>query len=246
VNAATTPDSRVHATSPIDTADSISRGASNLLNLVYRTDGVERFLHVSSGLVYGQQSPDLEGLAEDFEGGPSCDSVSSVYAEAKRFAETECAAWRSQYKLPIVTARPFAFVGPYQELDKPWAVNNFLRDAIAGTPIRILGDGDTVRSYMYASDMAYWLLAMVAGGTPGNAYNVGSPEGIRLDALAERVAALVEPHPEIRSRTGGAREPSRFVPDVTKARDALGLRLTVGLDDALARTIRWHRERNGS
>ncbi len=67
-------------------------------------------------------------------------------------------------KLPVVTARPFAFIGPYQGLDKPWAVNNFLRDALLGVPIRILGDADTVRSYMYPSDMAFWLLAILAEG----------------------------------------------------------------------------------
>jgi nucleoside-diphosphate-sugar epimerase len=246
INAAATPDSRMHASSPIEVAYSIGRGASNLLGLVYRSEGVERFMQVSSGLVYGSQPLDVAGLPEGFEGGPVCDSVSSVYAEAKRFAETECAAWRSQYKLPIVTARPFAFVGPYQELDKPWAVNNFLRDAIAGTPIRILGDGDTERSYMYASDMAYWMAAILVAGVVGNAYNVGSPEAVRLDKLAQRIAAIVEPTPEIRSRTGGARQPSRFVPDVSKAEDTLGLAVTVGLDDALGRTIAWHRQRQDS
>ena len=79
-----------------------------------------------------------------------------------RYAEAEAAAWRSVAKLPVVTARPFAFIGPYQGLDKPWAVNNFLRDALLCVPIRILGDADTVRSYMYPSDMAFWLLAILA------------------------------------------------------------------------------------
>jgi nucleoside-diphosphate-sugar epimerase len=243
VNAAATPDNRVHASDPIGVSDTIARGTSTLLRAAYDLPDLRSFLQVSSGLVYGPQPLEMPGLAEGHVGGPSCDSIVSVYAEAKRFAEAECAAWGSLYKLPIVTARPFAFIGPYQALDKPWAVNNFMRDMLAGTPIRILGDGDTIRSYMYGSDMAFWLLRIIAAGVPGNAYNVGSPHAITLADLAEHVAALGEPRPEIVSRSGGAREPSRFVPDTAKASSALGLSVTVDLDDALARTARWHRGR---
>lgn len=243
VNAAATPDNRVHASDPIGVADTIARGASTLLRGAYGLDDLRAFLQVSSGLIYGPQPLDVPGLAEDAGGGPSCGSMASVYAEAKRFAEAECSAWRSQYKLPIVTVRPFAFIGPYQGIDKPWAVNNFLRDALAGTTIRILGDGDTIRSYMYASDMAFWTLRALVAGTPGHAYNVGSPEAVQLADLAAMVASLADPRPDVSSRTGGAREPSRFVPDASKARTALGLEVTVGLEEALARTFRWHAAR---
>ena len=81
-------------------------------------------------------------MNEKYRGAPLCNSITSVYAEVKRCAETLCTAYSSQYKVPIVIIRPFAFIGPYQFLDKPWAINNFLRDGIAGGPIRILTDGD--------------------------------------------------------------------------------------------------------
>ena len=154
-------------------------------------DDIQKILNVSSGLVYGAQPLHLSHIPETHAGGPEPDSVTAVYAEAKRYGESVSAAWRTQFKLPVVTARPFAFIGPYQGLDKPWAVNNFLRDALLGVPIRILGDAQTVRSYMYPSDMAHWILRILAAGTPGTAYNVGSPRAITLDDVAHKIGSSV-------------------------------------------------------
>jgi hypothetical protein len=60
-------------------------------------------------------------------------------------------AFASQYRIPVSTARAFTFVGPFQALDAPWALNNFMRDALSGQDIRLHGDGTTRRSYLYGS-----------------------------------------------------------------------------------------------
>lgn len=241
IHAAGSPDNRAHATDPLRTMSTIATGTSALLRAASRSERTVRVLNVSSGLVYGPQPLDLERLPESYVGGPEPDSISSIYAEAKRFAEAEAAAWRSQEKLAVVTARPFAFIGPHQGLDKPWAINNFLRDALMGAPIRILGDADTVRSYLYPSDMAYWLLVMLATGTAGSAYNVGSPNGITLGELAGRIAEAVSDPSEAVCRPLGQPRVTRFVPDVTRALSELGLSQTVDLDEAILRTLSWHR-----
>ena len=241
IHAAGTPDNRVHVTDPLRTMSTIANGTSAMLRAAADSQTLRKMLNVSSGLVYGAQPLDMAGMPETHAGGPSPDSISSIYAEAKRYAEAEAAAWRSQSKLPVVTARPFAFIGPYQGLDKPWAVNNFLRDALLGGPIRILGDADTVRSYMYPSDMANWLLAILVAGVPGTAYNVGSPDEITLGALAERIAASFPTPPAVECRPLGEPRINRFVPDVSRATSTLGLTVSVGLDRAIQRTVEWHR-----
>lgn len=241
IHAAGTPDNRVHVTDPLRTMSTIANGTSAVLHASAASDDLRKMLNVSSGLVYGAQPLDMIGIPESHAGGPRPDSISSIYAEAKRYAEAEAAAWRSQAKVPVVTARPFAFIGPYQGLDKPWAVNNFLRDALLCVPIRILGDAGTQRSYMYPSDMAYWLLAILAEGVTGTAYNVGSPDGITLGTLAERIAASFDVPPEVVCRPLGEPRTTRFVPDVSRAQSTLGLQVTVGLDRALQRTLEWHR-----
>lgn len=244
IHAAANPDNRMHASDPLKTMDVISRGTDAVLNAALRLPNLKKSLNISSGLIYGYQPLELDAIAENFRGGPDCGSVASVYVEAKRFAETLCSAYRSQYKLAIITARPFAFIGPYQFLDKPWAINNFIRDSLMGGPIRILGDGETVRSYMYPSDMAFWLLRILVDGTSGLAYNVGSPHGMTLQQLAEKITGNFPIQPKIISRVAidSDLNRSRLVPDVTLAQKNLGLNLTIDIDDAIRRTLLWYRE----
>ena len=244
VHAAATPDNRAHATSPVETMHVIAAGTAAVLQAVERCSSFVKMLNVSSALVYGAQPASLEAIPEDFAGAPGLGAVSSAYAEAKRYAETYCSAARSQLKLPVVTTRPFAFVGPYQSLDRPWAINNFLREALMGHPVRVQGDGQTVRSYLYGADAALWTLVILARGEPGQAYNVGSAEAVTLEKLASTIASKVLPRPEVRLHTAGStRVPTtRLVPDIGRA-GGLGLKATVPLDRALEQTIDWHRVR---
>lgn len=242
IHAAASPDSRTHSSDPIQTISVIVNGTQAVLSASSDHPTLKKILYLSSGLVYGPQPLDLINMNEKYRGAPSCNSITSVYAEAKRCAENLCAAYSSQYKIPVVIIRPFAFIGPYQSLDKPWAINNFLRDGIAGGPIRILTDGETVRSYMYASDMAFWILRILAGGISGVAYNVGSPDSVTLKDLAEKIAIKFTPKTDIKIGTlfADSKYQSRFVPDVSLAKKSLGLDLKVNMDDALKRTLAFY------
>ena len=168
--------------------------------------------------------------------------LGSIYPEAKRLAETICTAYRNQHRLPIVNVRPFAFIGPYQLLDRPWAINNFIRDSLRGGPIRILGDGKTVRSYMYPSDMALWILTILTKGSNGASYNIGSPYGVTLKELAEIIADNFSNSPEIILNFSNNKnfKTTKFVPDVSLAQKELGLKLNVDLSKAIERTIQWN------
>lgn len=246
IHAAANPDNRQHSSDPLTVMDVIAKGTESVLAAASRINRLRKLVNISSGLIYGSQPLDLDAIPESFKGIIDCDSIISVYPEAKRFAETLCVAYRSQFKLPIVTVRPFAFIGPYQLLDKPWALNNFLRDSLFGRTIRILGDEETVRSYMYASDMAVWILRILIDGIVGVAYNIGSPYGITLRHLSEKIAGNFPIPPRIvsSSPTGNSRR-SRFVPDVTLAQKTLGLTLKIDIDEAIKRTIYWHKLRKG-
>jgi len=243
VQAAATPDNRFHASSPVETMSAIVEGTASVIRALDPLSDFRRMLYLSSGYVYGAQPWELAAAPETFAGAPALGAASAAYSEAKRCAETLCASARSQKRVPVATARLFAFLGPYQALDTPWAANNFLNDALSGRPIRIQGDGETVRSYMYGSDMAFWLLRLLTADEPGRAWNVGSPEAVTLRELAQLIAARVDPAPEIRlhAATHAAAPRTRFVPSVEAARASLGLDLRVPLADAVEKTIRWHR-----
>jgi dTDP-glucose 4,6-dehydratase len=244
IHAAGNPDNRQHATDPLRTMRTIVNGTDAVLEACTRLSGLASVLVVSSGLVYGPQ-PLAGGLQNevDFRGQDPA-RPSQCYVQAKRQAETLAAVYRSQHRLPVTIVRPFAFIGPYQRLDRPWAVNNFLRDALAQAEIRIQGDGLTVRSYMYGADMAAWLLRMLASGEQGGAYNLGSPETVSLKDLAALILRIVGGRGSIALGTGGpcAGRPSRLAPDVARAA-GLGLGLGFSLEQALTRTVFWHRGR---
>jgi dTDP-glucose 4,6-dehydratase len=244
IHAAGSPDSRLHASDPLQTIDTIVSGTKALLAAAARLPTLRKVVLVSSGLIYGNQPWNQPGIPESFMGNVDCAAASSAYAEAKRLAETLGAAYRAQHRLPIVNVRPFAFIGPYQLMDRPWAINNFIRDSLRGGPIRILGDGTSVRSYMYPSDMVFWLLRILIDGTSGRSYNLGNPEAISLKELAEKISSCFQEPVKIECRllTDEIARRSRFVPDISLAANTLGLSITIDLDTAIRRTILWNQE----
>jgi nucleoside-diphosphate-sugar epimerase len=240
VHAASSPDVRVHNSQPIYASQTIAQGTLNALDCATRLPRLKGFLNISSGYVTGFHSSGDPVTEKSFEGfDPSV--FSSAYMEAKRYGESLCTVYRNQYRLPIVNVRPFSFVGPYQSTDAPWAVNNFIQDAVAKRPIRIQGDGTAVRSYMYGADMAWWLLNMLLRGEPGRSYNLGSSKPVTLKELAGRIAHLTNDRVEIHhTRALLKSKPSVFVPSTELAQAELGLTLRFGLDEALLRSIQWY------
>ena len=241
IHAAATPDNRQHMSNPLSVMETITKGTAMMLDAATTLPNLYNILNISSGQIYGQQCRDIGTITEDVAGTLPCNLITSVYPEAKRYAETLCCAYWSAFKLPIVTTRPFAFIGPYQALDKPWAINNFIRDALTGNAIRIISNGMPVRSYMYPSDMAYWLLRMLVDGRSGMAYNLGSPYGITLRDVAEKVKKYAKSTSNIVIKEMH-KDDSVFVPDNSLVSSTLGLEIKVPIDEALERSIRWFQE----
>ena len=118
------------------------------------------------------------------------------YADNKRRWEVECL----NSELNIVIARLFTFFG--KKLDDNKAITQFVKCAKAGKPIRIWGDGNTVRSYMYGADMGRILWTILLRGQNGEAYDVGSDKPITMLELARMIVQrypteiIVENKPE--------------------------------------------------
>ncbi len=200
--------------------------------------GVRRMLVTSSGAVYGQQPDALSHIPETYNGAPDSMNPASAYGQGKRLVEQMCALTP---KVDTVIARCFSFVGPHLPMDARFAAGNFLRDALAGSPLRVDGDGTPLRSYLYAGDLVSWLLALLVKGQARRAYNVGSDQSVSIEELARTVAATTS------GCTVSIRQPptglpvQRYVPAVTRAREELGLEVWTPLSDAIRRTLDWAR-----
>jgi len=250
IHAAAESTSNKNARDPQTMFDVCLEGTRRVLALA-REKRVARMLFTSSGAVYGRQPPELSHVPEDFAGGPDPLDRHSAYAEGKRAAEFLCglAASEPVPPVPVTIARCFAFVGPHLPLDVHFAIGNFLRDALAGGPIRISGDGTPFRSYLYAADLAEWLITILLRGRPGRAYNVGSEEAVSIAELAARVADVMatEQTDRIRPKVTVAKQPvpgaaaARYVPSCRRVHAELGLVPATSLSDAIARSAAWYR-----
>ncbi len=229
--------------SPLATFATCVEGTRRAIDFALHA-GAADFLLVSSGAVYGRQPPTLERLEESFAGAPDPLSPASAYGEGKRVSEWLCAAHGASSPVRFKVARCFAFVGPHLPLDKHFAVGNFLRDAMAGEQITIQGDGTPYRTYLHAADMAAWLWAALLRGQAGRAWNVGGHEAVSIAELARRTVSAIGSAASVAVlKTAEPGKPAeRYVPDVSRAQRELALPDPIPLDEAIARTARWHRE----
>ena len=240
IHAATDASAALNERDPLAMFDTIVSGTRWALELV-RLRGIPRTLFMSSGAVYGQQPWELERMPETWSGGPICTNPLAAYAEGKRAAEMLCAIYARQFGLDIVTARIFALLGPHIELGIHFAAGNFIRDAMQGRPVVVKGDGRPCRSYLYASDLTAWLLAMLVKARPGAVYNVGSDQSVSIAELARRTSDLLGGDGvTILGAQDPGWNPGRYVPDTSLIRSELGVQQTQSLDEAILRTALWN------
>jgi nucleoside-diphosphate-sugar epimerase len=240
LHAATEASAKQMAESPDEMHTTIVAGTQRVLAFATAT-GAARLLITSSGAVYGTQPATIPHMPEEASGDLSQFGEANVYGEGKRIAERLTLAAASP-ALEVAIARGFAFLGPHLPLDAHFAAGNFLRDALAGNPIRIASDGAAVRSYLYAADLTTWLWTMLFRAAPSSAYNLGSEDAINIRDLAHLTRDVVNPAiaVEVAQPLDPARPPHTYVPSTARARTELGLHQRVPLADAIRRTAAWH------
>jgi dTDP-glucose 4,6-dehydratase len=229
-----------NAESPVSSLEGDLITTRRVLELA-RIRGTRRLLFTSSGAIYGKQPADLRRIPEDYAGAPSPTDANSAYAQSKRISEFLCSVWSRVYGFDAVIGRLFAFAGPLLPLDANYAMGNFVRDALSGGPVRIMGDGTPYRSYLYAADLAIWIWVLLLRGEGGTAYNVGSPHEISIVDLARRVVEVAATGAEItieREPVPGS-SPLRYVPATDRAA-RLGLESWIPLEEAIRRMCEWH------
>jgi dTDP-glucose 4,6-dehydratase len=225
---------------PLDLLDTIVGGTRRVLDFALLS-GAKRFLFLSSGAIYGPQPVTLAALPENYTGACPTTDRRSIYSQSKRLAEQLVTTYRAEHGLETVIARLFAFAGPGLPLNAHFAIGNFIRDALAGRDIIVTGDGTAQRSYLYAADLAAWLVHLLVHGRAGSAYNVGSDHAVSIGQLAATVAKSIPSAKgyAIKGAPSSGELRARYVPSIARARTELGLDVWTPLEDAIKRTARW-------
>jgi nucleoside-diphosphate-sugar epimerase len=234
----------IHAATPIS-SDKIPINSQKIYSIIVKgtqqvlafskVAEVTRILYISSGAVYGVQPRDILNIPETFPSTPI-----NVYGKGKLISEQLC----FDSSIEAVSARCFTFIGPYLPLDAHFAIGNFISNCLRNEDIKITGDGTTLRSYMYASDLMEWLLSILVNGKSGETYNVGSDQERSIQSLASivRTVAGTKNKITIQQHPDSTQLPTRYVPSTKKARTELGLTLKIDLQDAIQKTLTAYRE----
>jgi len=220
-----------------DIGNQIVVGTRNILELA-KTSGARRFLFLSSGAVYGSHSFTEVGVSETQFLPSALDHLrgSDTYSDSKRTAEALCRSYFEESALDVLIARCFSFVGRDLPLTAQFAIGNFIYDALRGNEITVSGSGNALRTYLDQSDLADWLLRILEFGRAGEIYNVGSDQAITTKDLALMVRALLAPNKSVRVLGDPAADNlarSIYIPNISKIREELGVRLSISLPDAI-------------
>jgi UDP-glucuronate decarboxylase len=244
---------------PIETMDANVTGLRQLLDRVVeareRGSHTAGFLFFSSSEIYGDPTPDQIPTPETYRGNVSCTGPRACYDESKRYGETLCVNFARQHGVPAKMARPFNNYGPGLKLTDRRVIPDLARDVLDGRDLTLFSDGSATRTFCYVTDAVIGYYKVLVNGRPGEAYNVGTEEPeISMGELAERITALARDlfgyrgtvvHRASAEADYLVDNPSRRRPLIAKARDELGYRPMVTLDDGLMRSLVWYAENRG-
>jgi dTDP-glucose 4,6-dehydratase len=199
-----------------------------------------RFLHVSTDEVYGSLGPADPAFSESTPFAPN-----SPYSASKAASDHLVRAWHHTYGLPVLTTNCSNNYGPRQFPEK--LIPLMIVNARAGKPLPVYGDGQNVRDWLYVGDHCSAIRAVLAGGRPGETYNVGgNAEMKNIDVVRTLCAILADEEPGrdyaalvtyVKDRPGHDR---RYAIDATKIRRELGWTPAETFATGMRRTVRWY------
>lgn len=219
-------------------ANSTILGTYRLLDLASNQTSPPKFMHTSSGAVYGRGlPPDLE-ITEDLRLANDWLSDSEVYDSSKRSAEMILKEATKEGVVSAKNARLFAFVGPHLPLNSHFAIGNFISAAIESKPIKLTSSGVDFRSYLYAADLVSWLFTYM-NSDYNEPVNVGSDSSVSIRECAELVAEFS--NVTVTVNPDDDHKATKYVPNIDLARSLLGLDVYTDLKESIRRTIDWHK-----
>ncbi len=219
---------------PVQTLKAGSIGTINALEVARNKQA--RFVLASSSEVYGD--PLEHPQPESYWGNVNPIGPRSPYDEAKRFAEAIATAYSKTYSVSIAIARIFNSYGPRMRSGDGRAIPTFIRQALAGEPVTVTGNGQQTRSICYVDDTIDGILALAGSSHPGPV-NIGSDHEMTILKIATMIRDIAGSASPIQFIPRPADDPSVRRPDTTRARDLLGWEASVLPAEGLKRTIAW-------
>lgn len=231
---------------PVDTILTNVRGTENVLQLARHHD--RKTLVASTSEVYGKamtQNGGMDALSEtdDLTLGATT-KRRWAYACSKAMDEFLAQAYHEEHGLPVFCVRFFNTVGPRQSERYGMVVPTFVKRALSGKPLQVHGDGTQTRCFVHVADAIRAVIKLLdVPRAEGEVFNVGRPEEISIQELAERIRVLADrdveitnvPYEEVYGE--GFEDMRRRTPDLSKLTDTIDFEARYSLDDILQDVI---------
>jgi len=231
---------------PVETIQTNVGGTENVLQMAREYD--KKTLLASTSEIYGkamQTDPSIESLSE--EGDWTLGATSKrrwAYACSKAMDEFLAQAYYDEYDLPVICVRFFNTVGPGQSSRYGMVIPNFVERALDGRPIQVYGDGTQTRCFTHVHDAVQAVRRLLdEPAAEGEVYNVGRPDEISINSLAERVKEMAGssstishvPYEEVYGP--GFEDMKRRTPDIAKLQATIDFAPSHSLEDILRDVI---------
>ena len=228
---------------PVHTIETNVQGTEFLLKTALRHNA--RLLIASSSEVYGKGHKIPFSEEDDLLLGSTSKSRWG-YAASKMIDEFLALAYHREYGLPAVCFRLFNTIGPRQRGSYGMVVPRFMRSALDGQPITVYGDGTQSRCFCDVADVVRAIVLLIqAPQVNGEVFNIGGPEEISIQELAERVIRVAGSRSSIRhidyseAYAPGFEDLKRRTPNTSKLNKAVGWSPQLSTEDALVRIRDW-------
>jgi len=226
---------------PIKTIKTCTLGVINMLGLAKKNNA--KILQASTSEIYGD--PKIHPQKEDYNGNVNLLGPRACYDEGKRCSETLFMDYHRAHKLKIKIIRIFNTYGPNMAVGDGRVISNFINQAIKNQDITIYGDGSQTRSFMYIDDLINAMIKMME--TNKNIIgpiNLGNPNEITINNLAELVIKLTNSDSKIVFKSLPSDDPKKRNPDIIMANKILGWNPSLELKEGLNSTINYFNKIN--
>lgn len=195
-----------------------------------RDSGVKRFVYASSSSVYGDTP--VRPMREDALPEPV-----SPYGVSKLAAEHLCRLYWKNFGLETVSLRYFTVYGPRQRPDM--AFHRFLRAARLGEEVVLYDDGEQSRDFTYVSDAVDANVAAAESAPAGSILNVGGGSEVTINQVLATIARITGREVPLRRESRQKGDVRHTSADCSRARELIGFRPKVGLEEGLRREWEW-------
>lgn len=222
---------------PVNTMQVNMLGTANMLRAAHENGVLDRVVDFSTSEVFGSMA--FNSAEKDQTMAGSAGEARWTYAVSKLAGEHLAHAYYHQFKLPIVTVRPFNVYGPGQTGEG--ALSNFIKAALRGDRITIHGDGNQIRAWCFVDDFVDCIMrCLVDTKAVGESFNVGNARAVvTILGLAETVCRVLKSDSEIVFTDALSADVQLRIPSVAKSKEKLGFQAKVDLEEGIKRTAEW-------